>query len=161
KNLGIRLALDDMGDGFTSVYDLINFKFDTLKIDRRGIEDLENSEEQEIIIKSLLDICNNLEIKSVVEGVERREQLDALRVLGWDEIQGFYFSTSVSAEEMKSWFNMDYAVPSSNTEEHRIERRHYFRVKLPQSLHAEMKILSIQEKEIKLERNTEILIQDI
>lgn len=161
KSLGIRLALDDMGDGFSSVYDLIHFKFDTLKIDRRAIDDLENSEDQEIIIKSLLDICNNLKIKSVVEGVERREQFDMLREMGCDEIQGFYFSPSVSAEEMKSWFNMEYAIPSSNPEEKRIERRKYFRVKLPQSLHAEMKILFIQEKEINLERNTEILIQNI
>lgn len=161
QSLGVRLALDDMGDGFASVYDLVHYNFDTVKIDRQAIDDLENSEEQQIILKSLLDLFRRLKVKTIVEGVERKEQFDLVREMGCDEIQGFYFSRSISSENMQRWFQMKYAVPSNTTEERRLERRKYFRVKLSNSLHAEMKILSIQEKEITLERNTNILIQDI
>ena len=161
RNLGVSVALDDIGDGFSSIYDLIYFKFATVKIDRMAIDDLENNQEQKIIVKALIDICKSLKIKSIVEGVERKEQLEILRDMGCDEIQGFYFSPSVSSEEMKKWFQMDHAVPSDQTLEKRLERRKYFRLKFPHSLYAEMKILSIQGKEISLERNTKILIQDM
>lgn len=160
-SLGIGLALDDIGNGFGSVYDLVQFKFNTVKIDRKAIDDLENNEEQQIIIQTLLELCRRLNIKSVVEGVERKTQFDILRKLDCDEIQGFYFSPSVSAESMKHWFQMDYAIPSSNPSLGQIKQQKYFRLKLPNSLVAHMNISSIQNKEINLERDTEILIQAI
>lgn len=161
QSLGVKLALDDLGSGFSSVYDLLHYNFNTVKIDRQAIDDLENSEEQQIIIKALLDLFRRLKVTTVVEGVERKEQFDIIREIGCDQIQGFYFSPSISSEEMTKWFQMDYAVPSNAPEERRLERRKYFRVKLSHSLTAKMRILSIQEKEITLERDTKILIQDI
>lgn len=101
---GIQFALDDMGNGFASVKDLVYFKFDTLKIDRSLIDNLENSEVQQIVLKNVLEMSENLKIKSLVEGVERKEQLELLREFGCIEIQGFYFSPSVSGEEMGRWF---------------------------------------------------------
>lgn len=161
QSLGIRLALDDMGDGFASIYDIVHYNFNTVKIDRQAIDDLENNKKQQIIIKSLLDLCSRLQVKTIVEGVERRKQFDMIREMGADEIQGYYFSPSISSEEMLSWFQMKYATPSNDNEARRLDRRKYFLVTLANSLLAEMKILSIQEKEITLERNTKILIQNI
>lgn len=111
QSLGVRFALDDMGQGFTSLYDLTHFNFSTLKIDRRAIDNIDTSQEQQIILTALLDICNNLNIKSVIEGVETREQFDVLRGMRCDEIQGFYFSPSISSEEMSEWFKIKYARP--------------------------------------------------
>src|SRR5690625_565490 len=161
KELGMSIALDDMGAGFTSIYDLADYKINTVKIDRRGIDELESSETQRVIIEGLVKICSDLNIKTVVEGVERKEQFDLLRELGCDEIQGFYFSPSVSAQEMKNWFQLDYAVPIDHPKEKPVERRKYFRVDLIHSLIAEMKILTIKEKEVVLKRNTKILVQNI
>src|SRR5699024_5863594 len=70
QSLGIRLALDDMGDGFASIYDIVHYNFNTVKIDRQAIDDLENNKKQQIIIKSLLDLCSRLQVKTIVEGVE-------------------------------------------------------------------------------------------
>ena len=161
KELGMSIALDDMGAGFTSIYDLADYKINTVKIDRRGIDELENSEIQRVIIEGLVKICSDLNIKTVVEGVERKEQFELLREIGCDEIQGFYFSPSISAEEMKNWFQLDYAVPTDHPKEKPVERRKYFRVDLTHSLTAEMKILTIKEKEVVLKRNTKILVQNI
>ncbi len=161
QDLGINIALDDMGEGFSSLYDLVNYKIDTLKIDRRAIDELENCNSQRTIIKGLLDICDELGIKTVVEGVERKAQFDVLREMDCDEIQGFYFSPSISSQEMEKWFQMSYAIPSTQSDVRQIERRKYFRVKLPHSLYAEMRILTIRDKEINLERDTVILVQNI
>lgn len=62
QSLGINLALDDMGDGFASIYDLVHYKFNTVKIDRQAIDDIEHNQEQQIIIKSLLDLCHRLKV---------------------------------------------------------------------------------------------------
>ena len=161
QDLGINIALDDMGEGFSSLYDLVNYKIDTLKIDRRAIDELENCNSQRTIIKGLLDICDELGIKTVVEGVERKAQFDILREMDCDEIQGFYFSPSISSQEMEKWFQMSYAVPSTQSDVRQIEHRKYFCVKLPHSLYAEMRILTIRDKEINLERDTVILVQNI
>ena len=161
QDLGINIALDDMGEGFSSLYDLVNYKIDTLKIDRRAIDELENCNSQRTIIKGLLDICDELGIKTVVEGVERKAQFDVLKEMDCDEIQGFYFSPSISSQEMEKWFQMSYAVPSTQSDVRQIEHRKYFCVKLPHSLYAEMRILTIRDKEINLERDTVILVQNI
>ena len=130
QDLGINIALDDMGEGFSSLYDLVNYKIDTLKIDRRAIDELENCNSQRTIIKGLLDICDELGIKTVVEGVERKAQFDVLKEMDCDEIQGFYFSPSISSQEMEKWFQMSYAVPSTQSDVRQIEHRKYFCVKL-------------------------------
>lgn len=161
QDLGINIALDDMGEGFSSLYDLVNYKIDTLKIDRRAIDELENCNSQRTIIKGLLDICDELGIKTVVEGVERKAQFDVLKEMDCDEIQGFYFSPSISSQEMEKWFQMSYAVPSTQSDVRQIEHRKYFCVKLPHSLYAEIRILTIRDKEINLERDTVILVQNI
>ena len=108
QSLGINLALDDMGDGFASIYDLVHYKFNTVKIDRQAIDDIEHNQEQQIIIKSLLDLCHRLKVKTIVEGVERKEQFDLIREMGADEIQGYYISPSVSGQDMQKWFQMTY-----------------------------------------------------
>lgn len=104
QSLGIQFSLDDMGNGFASVKDLVHLKFDTLKIDRSLIDNLEDNEEQQIVLRNVLEMSKNLKIKSLVEGVERKGQLDLLKAFGCMEVQGFYFSPSVSGEEMGRWF---------------------------------------------------------
>lgn len=68
RNLGIRLALDDLGKGYSSLQYLVNFPFDTIKIDRSFVADLEISKEGRVVIQSILDICKKLGKRVVAEG---------------------------------------------------------------------------------------------
>lgn len=68
RSLGIRLALDDKGKGYSSLQYLVNFPFDTIKIDRSFVADLEVSKERRVVIQSILDICKKLGKRVVAEG---------------------------------------------------------------------------------------------
>ncbi|NCU17909.1 EAL domain-containing protein [Pallidibacillus pasinlerensis] len=68
RSLGIRLALDDLGKGYSSLQYLVNFPFDTIKIDRSFVADLEVSKERRVVIQSILDICKKLGKRVVAEG---------------------------------------------------------------------------------------------
>lgn len=68
RSLGIRLALDDLGKRYSSLQYLVNFPFDTIKIDRSFVADLEASKERRVVIQSILDICKKLGKRVVAEG---------------------------------------------------------------------------------------------
>lgn len=68
RSLGIRLALDDLGKRYSSLQYLVNFPFDTIKIDRSFVADLEVSKERRVVIQSILDICKKLGKRVVAEG---------------------------------------------------------------------------------------------
>jgi diguanylate cyclase (GGDEF)-like protein/PAS domain S-box-containing protein len=99
--LGVTLALDDFGTGYSSLSYLKRFPIDTLKIDgsfTRGIPDDMNDC---AIASSIISIGKQLKHKVIAEGVENAEQLAYLRATGCDEIQGYFFSRPVSADDFK------------------------------------------------------------
>lgn len=99
KNLGLSLALDDFGTGYSSLNHLCNFPIDTLKIDRSFIKALHRSEKHRAIVKCIVELSHNLNIKVVAEGVENFQQIAYLKELQCDYIQGFYFSKPVCGNE--------------------------------------------------------------
>ena len=93
--LGVRLAIDDFGMGHTSLRYLRAFPVTTVKVDRSLTESL-NSNVQEQIVRSILDLSRSLRITTVVEGVEDEQQLRVFTGIGYQTFQGYYFSRPLS-----------------------------------------------------------------
>ena len=106
KAMGISLSLDDFGTGFSSLSYLRYFPLDRLKIDQSFVRGLAVASVNEAIIESVVALGKSLKIKTIAEGVETKEELEFLRKLQCDEIQGYYFSRPLPSEEFVRWFKM-------------------------------------------------------
>lgn len=100
KKLGVRLAIDDFGTGYSSLGQLKDFPIDTLKVDRSFIRDLATNSQDKAIASAIIAMGRTLSMTVVAEGVETLEQQEFLRDQACDEMQGFYFSRPISAEEL-------------------------------------------------------------
>ena len=92
QKLGIKLVVDDFGTGHSSLSQLQQLDFDVLKIDRAFIGRLEKTSEGNALFTAIITMAHSLGMRVVAEGVEQREQVELLKSLHCDEIQGFYFS---------------------------------------------------------------------
>jgi diguanylate cyclase (GGDEF)-like protein/PAS domain S-box-containing protein len=97
KGLGVNIAIDDFGSGYSSLSYLRHFPIDRLKIDQTFIRDLATSPDDAAIARAIIALGHNMNIRVVAEGVETAGQLEFLRDNGCDVMQGFYFSEPVSA----------------------------------------------------------------
>lgn len=102
KKLGVVLALDDFGTGYSSLAYLRRFPIDILKIDQSFVLDLIVNPEAASIVRAILAMARSLNMKTIAEGVETREQLDFLASHGCKVMQGFYLSRVLSAEEFRT-----------------------------------------------------------
>jgi diguanylate cyclase (GGDEF)-like protein/PAS domain S-box-containing protein len=99
KALGVRLAIDDFGTGYSSLAHLKRFPIDTLKVDRSFIREIPSDAEDRAIAEAIIAMGKTLSLTVVAEGVETPEQQSFLSARACDEMQGYYFSTPVPAEE--------------------------------------------------------------
>jgi diguanylate cyclase (GGDEF)-like protein/PAS domain S-box-containing protein len=100
KSRRIQLGLDDFGTGYSSLSYLHRFPLDTLKIDRSFISRMnEKPGEHEAIVKTIVNLAQNLKFKTVAEGIETVDQLQSLQALDCLYGQGYYFSKPISAAE--------------------------------------------------------------
>ncbi|MCZ7620423.1 MAG: EAL domain-containing protein [Myxococcota bacterium] len=100
RALGLRISIDDFGTGYSSLGYLQSFPVDSLKIDRRFLEALGRSHVDDAIVRAIVDIGHALELTVVAEGVETEGQLDALRRLGCDVVQGWLFDRALPASDV-------------------------------------------------------------
>jgi diguanylate cyclase (GGDEF)-like protein len=100
QRLGVKVALDDFGSGFSSLLYLRKFGFDKLKIDRSFIEDLGQSEDSSVILASIIRLGLDLKLTITAEGIETPEQHRWLMMSGCHQLQGFLFSRPLSAEQL-------------------------------------------------------------
>ncbi|MEM5517898.1 EAL domain-containing protein [Henriciella sp. AS95] len=97
REVGAHVAIDDFGTGFSSLAYVHRLPIDTLKVDRSFIRDLTRNEKSTNVLRSILSLCENLEIGCIIEGVETQEQFDLVTDLGGICIQGYYYSKPLSA----------------------------------------------------------------
>ncbi|MBU2977275.1 EAL domain-containing protein [Alteromonas sp. C1M14] len=101
KLLGVNIAIDDFGAGFTSMSYLARLPVDVLKLDKSLVDNIDTEINSKELIRSLIDTCKRLHIESVAEGVETKAVLNVLRELGCDQVQGFYYSKAVPREDFE------------------------------------------------------------
>ncbi len=100
KKAGFRISLDDFGCAYSNIVTLAQVRFDEVKIDKSLVDNLLSSEENRVIVKSVLDMCHNLkDTETLAEGIETREQADLLKELGSSYAQGYLFSKPISIED--------------------------------------------------------------
>jgi predicted signal transduction protein with EAL and GGDEF domain len=100
--LGIKISIDDFGIGYSSLSYLHNFPFDTLKIDKEFISGMMIEKKTEQLVKTMITLAKDLNLKTVAEGIENIEQMKKLQELGCTYGQGYYFSLPLRAEDATS-----------------------------------------------------------
>ena len=96
---GFQVLMDDFGSGYSSLNMLMDIPVSTLKIDMGFVRDVGKSERSNSVITSVIRMAKWLEMTVVAEGVETRTQLDYLKSIGCDRVQGFYYSKPLPIEE--------------------------------------------------------------
>lgn len=100
--IGVRLSIDDFGTGYSSLSYLKRFSINTLKIDQSFVRDITVDQDDAAIAAAIIMLGHNLNMRVIAEGVETAGQLEILREMKCDEIQGFYFSKPVPAAELET-----------------------------------------------------------
>lgn len=99
---GLRLSIDDFGTGYSSLAYLRRFPVDALKIDRSFVTNLHASSDAAAICAAIIAMARELKLQVIAEGVENAQELDFLRRLGCDQVQGFLLSRPVPAPELEA-----------------------------------------------------------
>lgn len=100
KETGAKLAIDDFGTGYSSFSYLHRFPLDKLKIDRAFVSSMTRVKKSKQIVKSLINLAHDMEMKVVAEGIEHKEEAEMLRDHRADFGQGYFFSKPISEEEI-------------------------------------------------------------
>jgi diguanylate cyclase (GGDEF)-like protein len=98
RALGVHVSLDDFGTGYSSLSYVRQLPLDKIKIDRSFIKDIETQPACRDIVKTVIDLCRNLKLACVIEGMETRAQAEILRELGGALMQGYYFGRDMPAD---------------------------------------------------------------
>ncbi len=107
KNIGIKISLDDFGTGYSSLIYLKKFNADTLKIDQSFIRDADLKGRDGAIISAIIDMCHNLGIKVIAEGVENIDSLNFLKIKNCHIAQGFFYSPPLPVDKFQKLLEGD------------------------------------------------------
>ena len=104
RERGFRVEMDDFGSGYSSLNMLSTMPVDVLKMDREFIRNVDHEEKDQHLVALILDIAKSLKVIVIAEGVEREAQLQFLKKLGCEMVQGYYFSRPLPAAEFEKNF---------------------------------------------------------
>jgi EAL domain-containing protein (putative c-di-GMP-specific phosphodiesterase class I) len=112
NDLGITLAIDDFGTGYSSLAYLKALPVDEIKIDKSFVLQMRASVRDEMIVRSIIDLAHNLDLRAVAEGVEDEHVLAQLRALGCDVVQGYHLSRSLPGRLFERWMRTQARCPA-------------------------------------------------
>ncbi len=99
KKEGFQLLMDDFGSGYSSLNILLETPFDVIKLDKKFMENMMVSEKGRLILENVVRMADQLKLGIVAEGVETGEQVELLRRIGCDQVQGYYYAKPMPEEE--------------------------------------------------------------
>lgn len=103
REVGIRLSIDDFGTGQSSLAQLKRLPVDELKIDKSFVINIREGSDDDVIVRSTIELAHNMGLTVVAEGVETREGWELLKRYGCDLAQGYYISRPLEAEDFMQW----------------------------------------------------------
>ena len=109
KGLGVKVALDDFGSGFSSIGYLRQFGFDRIKIDRSLVMDVDQGKRQREMLQATVALARSLDIPVTAEGIETEAQAVAMRFFGCDCLQGYLFGKPMAADHITALLNEGHA----------------------------------------------------
>ena len=101
--IGCKLSLDDFGTGYSSLAYLQQLPIDELKIDRSFVLAMIRDDNAAVIVRSVVKLAKGLGLSVVAEGVESEAAFTALRALGCDQVQGYWFAPAMNGDQLLSW----------------------------------------------------------
>ena len=113
RDMGVRLAIDDFGTGYSSLAYLKRFSIHKLKVDQSFIRAISEDDDDVAIAQAIVSLGHNLHLDVVAEGIETRQELDALRSYGCEYMQGFHFSRALPAGEVTTMLHRDSSMGAS------------------------------------------------
>ena len=102
RELGLKIALDDFGVGYSSLEYLLRFPIHMLKVDRAFVQNITHNQSDRAIVRAVVAIAQSMGLTTVAEGVEELRQLDFLDALGIQEIQGYYIGKPMPVAEFEA-----------------------------------------------------------
>lgn len=107
RQFGTSVSIDDFGTGYSSLSYLHYFPIDTLKIDQSFIRSMSNDPSSKVLVKSIIGLAHNMNIKVIAEGIETEQEAITLKELGCEECQGYWFARPMPLEDalkfVKNW----------------------------------------------------------
>ena len=117
KDLGVRVLMDDFGVGYSQISSLRQIPFDAIKIDKSFTDNLLEDEKTRAIMKFLIELAHVNDMEAIIEGVEYKEQVDLLRKMHADTIQGFYYSKAISFADLNEMLKHNQFEKGTGSEE--------------------------------------------
>ena len=110
RKTGVSISIDDFGTGYSSLSRIKSLDIDNVKIDRSFIEEVDLSRQHRKIVEAIILMTHGLNLKVVAEGVETQAQLDELRLMGCDTVQGFFLSRPLDVESFEQLLEQDLVI---------------------------------------------------
>ncbi len=160
RELGIKIALDDFGQGYSSLAYLTQFPFDVIKIDKSFIQNMHHNDRDLFVAKSIIYLAKGLQVKVVAEGVETIQQLKILQKEQCNEIQGYLFSRPVPTNEFETLLQKRILPPLDPKLKAKQNKRKHDRIYFPYPLAADMTLVSIAGRSMQLGKSS-VLVEDM
>jgi diguanylate cyclase (GGDEF)-like protein len=103
--MGLQVSIDDFGTGYSSMAYLQKLLVAKIKIDKSFVMEMDKNKNDNVIVRSTIDLGHNLGLKVIAEGVESQESWDRLKEMGCDSAQGYFMSRPIPADQFMQWIN--------------------------------------------------------